>query len=88
MAHTGMHPDLVEFCGEAADDDTAMEEMVDILANGPSPDSESQSWQIVENLLREVKRAREEIEHLNKMFCLGCGACGTECEYAECTCEH
>ena len=34
----------------------------------------------------EVKRAHSEIEHLNKMFCVGCGACGTETEYAECTC--
>lgn len=37
-------------------------------------------------LLAEVKLARSEIEHLNKMFCVGCGACGTETEYAECTC--
>ena len=28
-----------------------------------------------------------EVEHLNKMFCVGCGACGTESQYAECTCE-
>ena len=38
-------------------------------------------------LLAEVKRTHLEIEHLNKMFCVGCGACGTETEYAECTCE-
>jgi len=37
-------------------------------------------------LLAELKRAHSEIEHLNKMFCVGCGACGTETEYAECTC--
>jgi len=39
------------------------------------------------NLLEEVERTHSEIERLNKMFCVGCGACGTETEYAECTCE-
>tara|TARA_A100001391_G_scaffold174649_1_gene137164 strand:+ start:924 stop:1253 length:330 start_codon:yes stop_codon:yes gene_type:complete len=37
-------------------------------------------------LLAEVKRLHSEIEHLNMMFCVRCGACGTETEYAECTC--
>ena len=37
-------------------------------------------------LLAEVERLRSEIEHLNMMFCVECGACGTETEYAECTC--
>jgi hypothetical protein len=41
---------------------------------------------IADNQAEEVKRLRSEIEHLNMMFCVGCGACGTETEYAECTC--
>jgi hypothetical protein len=34
----------------------------------------------------ENEQLRGEVEHLNKMFCIGCGACGTADEYAECCC--
>tara|TARA_R110002020_G_C16199019_1_gene766100 strand:- start:200 stop:418 length:219 start_codon:yes stop_codon:yes gene_type:complete len=53
----------------------------------PRGELERQLWHTTKSLLDEVERTHSEIERLNKMFCVGCGACGTETEYAECTCE-